>query len=148
MRMQVARSEIARRRSHFVPLCSNVGDTAGLPCLFFFAIYLSVARAAASMLQVAIMDMEMTALVATLRADIHTPPNGNGAEQRVQHNLQRFNCICLRLMQLGVNQRQICADLQICLLHTTYIHTIFIRKMSPGYTTGCLPHRMDCYFCA
>lgn len=74
------------------------------------------------MLQVAIMDMEMTALVATLRADIHTPPNGNGAEQPVQHNLQRFNCICLRLMQLGVNQRQICADLQICLLHTHYIY--------------------------
>lgn len=38
MRMQVAHSEITRWRSHFVPLCSNVGDTAGLPCLasFFF----------------------------------------------------------------------------------------------------------------
>lgn len=92
-----------------------------------FAIYLSVARAAASCQHVASgnngygndCSCSDTARIFTRR--LMAPSNVQRATCTV-HNLQRFNCICLRLMQLGVNQRQICADLQICLLHTTYIY--------------------------
>lgn len=109
-RVHVAHSKITRYLSPHCATCRR--HCCALPCLFFCYLF---KRCTCSKLQVAIMDMEMTAALRCC-ADIHTPPNGKlhcGATCTVQ----RFNCICLRLMQLGVNQRQICADLQICLLH-------------------------------